>query len=235
MRSLRCLTLLLLFVFTVPATAGGAAPPTLPVAKASRGTLYLGGNRVSPPYALAYRDGKLVANGLGFAPQPTPRITPANDDVAALATAVGLGQDVVSEGRAKGWSNGRVLAEWQDRARRLPHIASVTVSGRQIEFVSAKGIHVIDVLPDGPTHAPANPDSVHAQTLRHMAEILDDGGAVFVTPDAYFTAGPTEVEKFKRAVEKTQRGSALSSDEVGVLPEVCQKFIRNPASLVRVP
>lgn len=237
MRTMLC-TLLLLFAPAVPAVPGSPAPPTVPVARSSHGIVYLGGNRLAPLDSyntVMFRDGKPIANGYGFAPQPAPKIPPLTDDGAALSAASRIGPSVIGEGRSNSWSEDRILAEWQKRARRLPHIASVTVSGRTIEFVSDNGLHVIDMLPGPSAHAEVDRDSVDAQTVRDIQETLDGNGLVFIMPDAVFTFPQTDAVRFEAAVRKIRLGAPLNRDEFNVLDPVCNQFLRNPAALIRVP
>ena len=95
-----------------------------------------------------------------FGPEPAPVITPANDDAAALCAASEPEAQVCREGRDSSWSNARILSEWKDRARKIPHIAKVTIFDRHIEFTPEDGPGLIDVL-RGPTFG-AYPASIRA-------------------------------------------------------------------------
>ena len=226
---------ILLLVLASSATAGGTAKPPSTVVHAARGILFLGGTRLDPPYALAYHDGKLAVNGFGFAPQPPPVIPPSSPEGAALIAAHNLRDAVMAEGHSNGWSDERILTEWGNRARKLPHIGSVNVSGNQISFVDKHGLTVIDMLPSATAHAPVNPDSLDAQDLRVMKEALDRGGVVFIFPDALMTFPVADVETFERVVNKMRRGESLTADESRVLDPDCGKLIRKPAALIRIP
>lgn len=235
MRTLRSCILLLQFLFAVPVAAGSAAPPDMAVKKVDSGILYLGGTKLTAPYTLAVRDLKIVANGYSFAPVPPPEMSPASPQVLSISRVCSVGRQLYDEGRAKGRTDHQILEAWRDTCLANPDVASATIRGRRISIRTRQGLTIMDELPGGPEPALPPRGKVLEDLLDDIEEVLRLGGAVFLTDEACIGAGAEHIAEFESAVRKTKRGEALTPEEESFLPEGCQKLIRNPLKLVRIP
>jgi hypothetical protein len=205
------------------------------VAQATRGTVNLGGHFLDPPYTLLYRDGQPIVNGFAFAPEPPPHVAPINSEAAALSAASSLGPSVIAEGRLKQWSDERILAEWQARAHAIPSIKSVTVAKGEITFRSTSGVTIVERLASNRPHAAVDIDSLDAENIRLIEEALNADALVFVLPDAILTFPGTATEAFRSAAEKIHRSAPLTPQESRTVDSTCQRFLRHPVKLIRVP
>ncbi len=244
MRTLLCL--LTLVVLVVPAFAGGAAPPVLPVDTVDAGTLYFGGTKLDRPYSIGIelRTNRLVVNGY-MLPEPIDSVTevPRSCQAVAQDKAMKLGPELYRNGKVKGKKDQEILEEWQARSLEIPCIGKVFVGDRQIQFVTDEGLSIFGYLPE---ENPKPHPSVKAraiQAARGIAKELREGHALFITPNGglYGTDKRNSVA-FEAAVEKIRHGIALSRidldadgkpdlDEASLLPEECQQLVRQPAKL----
>ena len=97
---------------------------------ARRGLLFLGGNRLDPPYVFTYVDGRLAVNGRAL-PDILPPLVPAADGEletreSVEAHLVALRDSLLAAGT--GWARAQQFLT--SRARAMPFVDTVAVAGR---------------------------------------------------------------------------------------------------------
>jgi hypothetical protein len=207
-------------------------PATPASVSTSRGALFLGGNRMSPPYELSYVGGRFAVNGFALPPPKPPapfRIHYSAEERAEIAFGQRVG-DVLDSLRAAGVSPGGQGEFLRSMCIASPLVDSVAVTSRAVALQFHGGGRYfprrLEVELAGKWCPPAHPftraqrESVELEQTR---DLLEEGCTIFILNSGSRVEAIEDPDKMvARALAGKLPGSTLEAE------------LRSPVPLERV-
>jgi len=206
-----------------------ATPPSVVT---SKGALYLGGNRMSPPYELSYVDGRFAVNGFAL-PLAEPPRTPPPKYSAEERAQIALGQragDLIDSLRAEGVSPVRQGEILRSMGNASPLVDSAAVTSRAVTWwFHGRGRYLPRRLQfelAGKWYPPAHPvtrEQRELDELEHTRNLLEQGATIFI------------LDSGSRVVAIEDPGKLVARALAGKLPgSRLEAELRSPIPLERV-
>ncbi|MGE5174846.1 MAG: hypothetical protein ACM3JJ_00610 [Hyphomicrobiales bacterium] len=223
----------------VPAVANAASPtdraasPVTEVESTS-GIVYLGGNRLPPPYALSMLHGGIVVNGLRLPIPGAPKIAVSVTALAQAALAESVGANALAA-RDSGTADPQILEVMKRNYSRSPLVASASIDTSDafllVQFVD--GSRFVETLPPARSARRPSLSKVQRTYLLSIKTDLDAGGMVLIVSGTERVVVPEgNIEEMQRIIDKLRMHAPVSTTEAASLSLEARQQFESPVELV---
>jgi hypothetical protein len=214
---------------------GGTAGSTAQTVTATRGSLFLGGNRIDPPFTLYFHHGLLVVNGLHLEPPGASEVLPSPAVIAQQGLMDAL-DAYATRLRADGVPESELAGQVAVRYRESPLVQTANpTTGGTIVVTFVDGKRVVKSLPPATPRVPVPLSERRRKRLAELKSDLDAGRVVFVVSHTTKTVIPVSRAKDAlQAVERARSRYDLSPSERQLLTDQVVRQLQQPVELVRI-
>lgn len=207
---------------------------------ATRGTLFLGGHRLEPPYVFTEADGRIAVGGLTLPDVLPPRVPAPNAELETRRAIRKSLLDLRDSLRAAGvdWRGARGVLS--SRAMTSTLVDTVVQSNRTLQVRWPWGYRFFEIYEGGGSSqfgsagAFEQTEDAALARLEYLERTLDEGGVLFLLGGgAEYVVGSAKAGPTLEAVNRLLNGEELTGTQGGLIPEDVRAQLRSPLILER--